>query len=422
MAEAKAPVTPFDRLAAAFGATATVESREGATAQVFKLDRSPAALDICLLHGAPPVLQLRAHEEEPAPTSGHKHNVLARTRRRLLYPTLLVRKVTSLDRLNARFALRFEVRTGDPSFDDAVTVEADLSDEVLAQAFAAREARTAVRDLIASGMTVRFEERTVLAELPNPTDAHLTQQAVARAVESLVAIVTHVPRSDPSSFTARSQPGRILTAAILVIGIVGAGALAPGTLDDPGIPVRPLPRPLLALPFMLPGLAAGSLAFVLAYLLLRWQIKRRNTSTNLSLVLALFVVMATLGVGVADASNRLLDELPLATHEARVIAKETGTSRKSGTTSEWLLIVRSWHPGASEVELSVAPDLYRAVQVGEQLRITAHPGFFGWEWGAVAERAPGAPPPPPPSLAPERPRKKPRTADTPPADMPMEDP
>lgn len=390
MAEATAAATPFQKLAASFGATVRLESREGTTVEVFKIERDSAVVEVSLSHGTPPVLLLAAHEEDPAPSSGYRQHVLARARRRLLYPPLLFRRVTSLDRVNAMLGLRFDARTGDEAFDRAVTVEADLSDDVIAQAVGARQARAAVLDVLSAGMTVRFDERALCAELASPAEAHLGVAAITPVVEALVKLVGSVQRADPSVFTKRSQPGRVITAAIVVIGVLGAGALAPGTLDDPGIPVRALPRPLLPLPFMLHGLAAGTAAFFLAYLLLRWQLKRRNSSTDLPLVLALFVVLAVLGVGLLDGANRLLDDAPLAVHEVKVAGKDTGKSRKSGAVNEFFLVVPSWQPDAAQLELTVDEDLHRNVRVGDTLRITTHPGFFGWEWGAVVERASGA--------------------------------
>lgn len=395
MAGTKAAATPFDKLAAAFGSTARMESRDGATASVFEIEREAVVVEVALLHSTPPVLQLRAHEEDPAPESGYRQHMLARVRKRLVYAPLLFRRVSSLDRVNAILGLRFDVRTGDEAFDRAVTVEADVSDEVIAQALADREARAAVLEILASGMVVRFDERALCAELVSPSDAHFGAAAVTAAVTALVKMVPLVPRADPSAFTKRPMPGRVITAAIVVIGLLGAAALAPGTLDDPGVPVRPLPRPIVPLPFMIPGLFAGSAAFVLSYLGLRWQLKRRNTSTDLPLVLALFVVMAGLGVGLLDAANRLLDDAPIQAHDARVTGRDTGTSRKSGAVNEWYLVVQSWRPDAEQLEISVDSDLHRDTRAGDVVRVTTHPGFFGWEWGAVVDRRPasaGSPP------------------------------
>jgi hypothetical protein len=387
MAGAKAAATPFQKLAAAFDTAPRLESREGTTVEAFLLEREALVVEVALLHSTPPVLQLRAHEEEPAPASGYRQHVLARVRKRLIYAPLFFRRVSSLDRVNAVLGLRFEVRTGDKAFDRAVTVEGDVSDEVITHALADAEARAAVLEILTSGMNVRFDEHALCAELAAPADAHFGAAAVTPVVEALVKLVPRVPRADPSAFTKRPMPGRVITAAILVLGVIGAGALAPGTLDDPSVPVRSLPRPLLPLPFMVPGLLAGSGAFVVSYLLLRWQLKRRNTSTDLPLVLALFVVMAVLGVGLLDGANRLLDEAPLGVHEARVTGKDTLVSRKSGAVNEWYLVVPSWRPDAAQLELSIDADLHRGVRVGDTIRVTTHPGFFGWEWGAVVERA-----------------------------------
>lgn len=395
MADPRAQSTPLQKLAAAFGATVRLENREGATAEVFKIEREAASVEVSYTHGAPPVLLLRAQEDEPPPSSAYRQHLLARTRKRLLYPTLLFRRVSSLDRVNSMLGLRFDVRTGDEAFDRSVAVEADLSDDVIAQALASRDARAAILDILGAGMIVRFEERTLCAELDSPSEAHFGSAAVLPIVDALTRLLAVVPRSDPAVYTRRPQPGRALTVAVVVIGLLGAGALAPGTMDDPGVPVRTLPRPLLPLPFMLPGIAAGSAAFVLAYLLLRWQLKRRNTSTDLPLVLALFVVLSVLGVGLLDGANRLLDEAPLEVHDVKVIGKDTGTSRKSGVINEWYLIVPSWRAGSTQLELAVDQDLHRSVRIGELLRMTTHPGFFGWEWGTVVDRAAGSPLPAP---------------------------
>lgn len=394
MADAKTRATPFQKLAAALDGSPLTGSAEGGATEAFKVDRDPALIEVSLAHGASPCLVLRAHEEEPAPSSGYKKNVLLRARARMVYPALLVRRVTSLDRVNTLLALRFEVRTGDPAFDRAVTIEADLSDEIIAQTFAAKEARAAVLDILNAGFTVQFEERAVRAELAGPTDAHLSAATISPVLDALAALVAHVPRVDPSAFTKRPQAGRVLTGAIVLTGLLAAGALAPGTLDESGVPLRHVPRPLLPLPTMIPGVLGGSALFVLAYLLVRWQLKRRNTSTDLPLVLALFVVMATLGVGALDAANRLLDDAPLAVHDVELVAKDTAKSRKSGAVNEWILVVPSWTPDATQIELVVSPDLHRAMRVGEKVRVTVHPGFLGWHWGAVVDRAPGQPDPP----------------------------
>jgi len=394
MAAGKAPLTPFQKLAASFEASPRTESRDGRTVEVFGLDREAAVVAVELAHGAAPCLVVRGQEEEAAPSSGYRQNVRTRMRARLVYPVLELKPLTSLDRFNAMFALRIDVRTGDPAFDRAVAIKADLADEVIAQAFGAKEARAAVLEILAAGFNLYFEERALRAELLAPNDSHLTTTTLSPVVAALATLVAHVPRLDPSAITRRPQLGRTLTAVILVVGLVAAGALAPGTFDDAGMAIRPLPRPIVPLPTMIPGILVGSVAFVLAFLGVRWQLKRRNVSTDLPLVLALLVVMATLGVGLLDAANRLLDEAPLATHDAKVIAKDTSKSRKSGLVNEWLLVVPSWQPGATKLELAVDSETHRGIRTGDTVRVSVHPGFFGWEWGAVIERAPGGSAPP----------------------------
>lgn len=379
-------VTPFQKLAAAFSAVAKIESRDGTTTDIFKIERETTSIEVTLAHGSPPVLVVRAQEEEAPPSSGYRQHVLARARRRLVYPALQIRRATPLDRVNAMLGLRFDARTGDSAFDSAITIETDVSDDVIAQVLSSAAARAAILEILSTGLKVRFEERTLCAEIESPSTAHMGVSAISPVVTALETLCSAVPRSDPSVFGKRPQPGRAITAAVVVIGLLGAAALAPGTLDDPGVTVRPLPRPIVPLPFMLPGVGAGALAFVLAYLLLRWQLKKRNTSTDLPLVLALFVVLAVLGVGLLDGANRLLDDAPLEIHELKVTGKDTGTSRKSGAVNEWYLMVPSWRPGETQVELTVDEELHRQTRPGDTLRITTHPGFFGWEWGAVVER------------------------------------
>jgi hypothetical protein len=388
MADARAPGTPFQKLAAALGAT--MKSDAPAAGESFTLHRDEAILDVTLAQGAPPCLVLRGHEEEAAPSSGFRRNVLARARARQVYPTLDIRRVASLDRINMLFAFRFEVRTGDPAFDRAVTVEADFSDDVLAQAFGAKEARQAILDILAAGFTVHFEERAIRADLLSPSDAYFTAATISPVADALAKLVTLVPRVDPATFTKRPQMGRVIVGTIVAAGLVAAGALAPGTLDDSAVPLRPIPRPTLPLPQMLPGIALGAGLFVLAYLVLRWIIKRRNTWTDLPLMMALLVVMGSLGVGLLDAGNRVLDDADLEVHDGKVIAKDTNKSRKSGAVTEWLLVVPSWKPPSTQIELSVDSNLHRAVRMGDTLRISVHPGFFGWPWGAVVERVGGA--------------------------------
>ncbi len=435
MAEARAPGTPFQKLAAALGATMKTDAPSAG--ESFTLFRDEAILDVTLAQGAPPCLVLRGHEEEAAPSSGFRRNVLARARARQVFPTLDIRRVASLDRLNMLFAFRFEVRTGDPAFDRAVTVEGDFSDEVLAQAFASKEARQAILDILAAGFTVHFEERAIRADLPSPSDAYFTAATLSPVAEALATLVRHVPRADPATFTRRPQMGRVIVGTIVAAGLVAAGSLAPGTLDDSSVPLRLIPRPTLPLPQMLPGIALGAGLFVVAYLALRWLIKRRNTWTDLPLVMALFVVMATLGVGLLDAGNRILDDADLEIHDSKVVAKDTNKSRKSGAVTEWLLVVPSWKPGSTQVELSVDSTLHRNVRTGDVLRISVHPGFFGWPWGAVVERVGGAAqgtdsiPPRPDDLPPpglpgedgpdarpgrERPNRPPRPEPVPPED------
>jgi hypothetical protein len=58
--------------------------------------------------------------------------------------------------------------------------------------------------------------------------------------------------------------------------------------------------------------------------------------------------------------------------------------------TEWLLVVPSWQPESTQIELSVDADLHRNVRAGDTLRVSVHPGFFGWPWGAVVERVGGA--------------------------------
>lgn len=419
MAEPRTPPgTPFQRLAAALGGSPMSGSREGAN-EGFKLDREAAIIEVSLTRGAAMCLVLRAHEEEAAPSSGYRKNVLLRNRARLVYPALLVRKTTSLDRVNTLFALRFEVRTGDAAFDRALTIEGDLSDEVIAQTFATRDARAAVLDIVGAGFTLQLEERSIRAELASPTEAHLTPAMLEPVIAALAVLVAHVPRADPSAFTQRPQAGRVLTGMILVTGLLAAAALAPGTLDDPAVELREIPRPVLPLPTMIPGVLGGTALFALAYLLLRWQLKRRNISTDLPLVLALFVVCGTLGVGLLDGTNRLLDDAPLAVHDVKIIAKDTARSRKSGMTNEWMLVVPSWVPQATQIELAVSAEMHGSVRVGDRLRVTVHPGFWGWQWGAVVDRAPGEAPPQ--EVTGDRPTRDPAATRRPPDQPPPPD-
>jgi hypothetical protein len=422
MGEAKAPGTPFQRLAAALATPSRGEVTGSATSESFTIDRGEAVIEVSLSHGAPPVLSLRGHEEEIAPSSaGVRQNVLARVRARQVYPQLEFRRVTSLDRVNKLFALRFDVRTGDAAFDQAVTIETDLADEVIAQALQEKAARDAIRAILDAGFTVHFEERALRADLVSPTDAHFNAATVGPVVDALAALVAHVPRLDGASFEKRPQAGRAIIGAIVSIGLVAAGALAPGTLDESGVTIKKLPRPLVPLPTMAPGVALGVVAFVPAFLLLRFLLKRRNTFTDLPLVMALLVVMGSLGVGVLEAGNRLLDEAPLAVHDVKVVGKDTSKSRKSGAVTEWTLVVPSWQPGATQLELSVDAELHRGVRTGDVLRVSVHPGFFGWEWGAVVERVaggarppdePGAPRPSGTPSAPSPEAEPPKTAPT----------
>lgn len=385
-----APRSPLQKLAAALEAGAEAE-KQAWTADAFTLHREAAILEISVAQGAPPCLILRAHEEDPAPTSGYRKNVLARARARQVYPALHVRRITSLDRIHTLFGFRCEVRTGDPAFDRAVTIEAEHADEILAQVFGSAEARRAVLDILDAGFTLQFEERALRADVTSPTDAHFAPATAGRVVSALTVLVAHVPRLDPASFTKRPQIGRVIIGTIVATGFLAAATLAPGTLDESGVPIRAIPRPTLPLPQMLPGVALGTGLFLVTYLGLRWLIKRRNTSTDLPLVMAILVVMWTLGVGLLDAGNRLLDE-ELEIHDARVTGKDTNKSRKSGAVTEWLLVVPSWKPGSTQLELSVDPGLHRSVRTGDTLRISLHPGFFGWPWGAVVERVGGAAP------------------------------
>ena len=417
MADPRRPATPFEKLAAALDASPLTGSRE-AGVEGFKMERGGALFEGTLTRGASACLVLRAHEEEPAPSSGYRKNVLLRHRARLVYPALVVRRVTSLDRVNTLLALRIEVRTGDAAFDRAVTIEGGASDEVIAQTFGSRDARAAVLQILDAGFTLHLEERAILAELAHPSDAHLGPSTVTPVIDALATLVAQVPRADPSALTPRPQASRALTGVIVAVGLVAAGALAPGTLDDAGVPLREIPRPLFSIPTLIPGVALGAGLFVLAYLGVRWQLKRRNTSTDLPIVLALFVVLATLGVGLLDASNRLLDEAPLEVHDVQITKKNTSKSRKSGMTNEWLLIVPSWRPGVTELELSVSEDLFGHTRVGDALRVTVHPGFWGFPWGAVVDRGAGRPAAPDEPDSPARPLPGGRPSADPGADFP----
>lgn len=418
MADGKAPGTPFQKLAAALGKPGRSEGRDSSTEESFIIERDPAVIDVALTHGAPPCLVLRGHEEEAAPSSGYRKNLLARARARQVFPKLLLRRITPLDRVNRMFAFRFDLRTGDPAFDDGATIEGDLSDEMIAQAFGTKEARAAALEILAAGFTLHFEERVLRAELVGPTAAHFNAATVGPVADALAALVTNVPRLDAAAFTARPQSRRPITAVILGIGLLAAGALAPGTLDDSGVPLKRLPRPLLPLPTMAPGVAIGIGGFVVAYFILRWLLKRKNTSTDLPLVMALFVVMSSLGVGVLEAGNRLLDDDSLEIHDVKVVGKDTSKSRKSGAVNEWTLVVPSWQKGATQLELSVDAELHRDVRVGDVLRVSVHPGFFGWQWGAVVERVGGMARPPEP-LDPKGDRRA-DPLDKPPPPRPLE--
>src|SRR5690348_7148457 len=103
---ANAPATPFQKLAAAFDAAPREEAREGGLVEVFPVVRKESQIEVSLSRGVAPCLSVRAHEEEAAPSSGFRKNVLLRVRARLVYPRLVARRVSSLDRVNALLALR----------------------------------------------------------------------------------------------------------------------------------------------------------------------------------------------------------------------------------------------------------------------------------------------------------------------------
>lgn len=381
-------MTPFQKLGAALGGVT-----KGDASDTFTLFDGEAVIDVTLVQGAPQVLVLRGHEEEAAPSSGFRRNVIARTRARQVYPSLAIRRVAPLDRVNRLFAFRFEVRTGEAKFDDAVTIEGDLSDEVIAHALGAGRARAAILTILDAGFTVHFEERAIRADLRSPTDAFFTPTTIRPVADALAELVACVPRSDPAVFTKRPQLGRAIIGVILGTGLIAALALAPGTLDDSAVLLRPLPRPIVPLPQMIPGIGLGTGLFVVAYLVLRWILKRKNTWTDLPVMMALLVAMWTLGVGLLDAGNRLLDDADLENHDTVILTKDTSKSRKSGAVTEWLIVTPMWDPSSKQqIELSIDPELHRRVRKGDTIRISVHPGFFGWPWGAVVERVGGLDP------------------------------
>lgn len=304
---------------------------------------------------------------------------------------LTIRKEAWYDRFAKRIGLVAEIRTGDPSFDEAYFFDTDRGDLFLPY-LSDPSRQQKINHLFALSSPVReivFDQKKGLRIVLSPFRGNDFDSVPAdRYMDGLASLSVGLADAGqslsygPSLFPGAFRPpvsSAGLALVFLVLGMLilgGAVCLGVGLTE-----YEPLGNRLI-----LNALAVSApAALVFLYLVFRWIRGRSSSHRMFLIVLILSLAGFPLALaGGAVVTNGYLDQ---GTEAARVVPVTDRYITKSKDSRTYYLAFPSWqHPGETD-RLSVTADLFRTVRPGDRIVIRSKPGFWKEEWIAGIERA-----------------------------------
>ncbi len=308
-------------------------------------------------------------------------------------PLVVFRPETGRDRVGRALFLNRELQLGDPTFDAAVYIESDESDEHIRAALADERMRQAVLETVRAGRTVTLSKHGVSMVLPisfaTPAKPQIEQQ-----LGFLRQLATGVRNVDGALGTAQRARGDLLALAswigfgvIYLLAFV-ASIVNPATWE----PLHPVGQ---GLPKQL------ALVTVLVLVVFTFVWVRGHSRSLRNFLLTLFpgaFWLPFLPSLVLWGGNALFDQTPLSTVRATVLSKSERRNGRSTTYRIKFAVDSQQTPPQymtyKTLSLNVRRSEFKALAVGDEAAITVHGGAFGWPWiGPIApDRPPAATP------------------------------
>ncbi len=189
----------------------------------------------------------------------------------------------------------------------------------------------------------------------------------------------------------------VATAYAMPVVAVALMVLRPGVFQLMGM--RNDARPQLAIPFILPGLAATMRAFDFDLLAPRQllvpalvigvlfggtaMLADAATRRKPALLLLLVPWFAGQAAGATTIVNCYRDPSSAVEYEAVVLRMH----ETRGKGASWNLELGPWGPRADPEQVKVAPQLYASVRIGDRVRIRVRDGRLGMPWFRVVARS-----------------------------------
>jgi len=291
-------------------------------------------------------------------------------------PLILVRAERGLDRLGKTLGLDREVQLGDDAFDNAAYIESSASDDTVRSAFASAETRAQVRALLALGYSLDMSGDGLSAtrlrgyysafEFPELPDVLRTLKAIHSALPKLTG--------EPGAKRRMRVSAPVLVSFVVVlIGIFSLAWMGQshfgGPLDD-----------LSAAKVLGLGVFAWAAISFALYLALRNRPMALQTLLFSSLLL-IFGIPPLFAFGVL-LSNSSFDSAPATVHRTKVVYLSPRSHEVRFTA------FRTERP---EDKVAVPFDVYRTLNVGDDIEVDTRPGAFGITWVSGLRRLGAAP-------------------------------
>jgi hypothetical protein len=281
---------------------------------------------------------------------------------------MLLRAETGTDRFGKRIGMNREVELGDAAFDARIYIETDAPDERVRDVLAESAVRGAVLRCLDLGATdVSLNEAGELGvQLPVMSTDALATPSVLLLLGALGAAAEAMP---PIALQPRRGMGfRDRIAAFALLGTLIA------------LPLFFLFRSLwgaIESDLSAAGVLAGGGAWLVAIPIL-WRVMRGSSTSLRNLGLVLFFSLFGLPLAAVDVLlfiNGALDRSAPAAHVEDVVNRRVS----GGKSTTYYLVVRSWRPDESTVELTVSSGDYVRFAPGSKVVVTTRAGLLGWE-------------------------------------------
>lgn len=296
-------------------------------------------------------------------------------------PEILLRWETDKDRKGKRWRLNREVQTGDPEFDDRFYVESDAPEEHIRAVLDSAETRRIVKTLFAHHCkSVAIHEEDIEStgssgiegELAIEYQTHALSDAsfphLVEELEWLIEEALSLRASLPLFVGDRKAVRRFLRVKwtyyfelIILLGGVGFGVLAEGTIED-----------WHTIRLLLAGLGAVVLFVPLAFLIARGH--RHAVAHFRGLLILALIVFPFSAMGLGLGTNSLFDRSPPQTHRVLVVGHP-----KCSYDQEFVA-VQHHRDKRRSFNVGIKGDACYAAKPGTTLLVVVREGFWGWEW------------------------------------------